>query len=105
MIRHTGRHVLGFPLVVTHQGLLFSLSRQDLGHTIPIGLADASFRCHGLRKFLMGPLQLLILGLQIRNLSHQGLDARFVVHHAPGTITDVFQVSLPPRASGAPRML
>ena len=104
MIRHTGRHRLGIPLVAPNHLVLFRQRRQDLGHSIPVGLTDASGSRYSLRKVLMEPLQLLIFSPQVLHLCHQAFHAAFVVHDTSGTVTGVFQVSLPPCFSGAPRM-
>ena len=104
MIRHTGRHRLRMPLVAPNHLVMFSQRRQYVGHPIPVGLTDASGSRYCLRKLLNGPVRLLSSSPQVLDLSHQGLDAHFIVHHTPGTVTGVFQVSLPPCLSGAPRM-
>ena len=105
MMRPTGGHRLRIPVVALNHRVILSQRRQDLADPIPVGLTDASGSSHSLRKLLMGPLQLLILSPQVLYLSHQGLDARFTVHHTPGIVTGVHQVSLPPCLSGALRML
>ena len=89
MIRHTSLHRLRIPLVALNHRVKLSQRRQDLGHPVPVGLTDAHGRGYCLRKFLMGSLQLQILISQVPHLCHQRLDARFVVHHTPGTATGV----------------
>ena len=84
--------------------VILSQRRQDLGHPIPVGLTDASSSRYSMRKRLMRPLQLLILSPQVLHLIHRVLNARFIVHHTPWTVTGMLQVSLRPCLSGAPGM-
>ena len=58
MIRHTGRHCPTIPLVALNHRVIFTKRRQDLPHTIPVGLTDASGSSYSLRKLLFGLLQL-----------------------------------------------
>ena len=89
MICHASLHHLKIPAVALNRRVKFSQCRQDLGHPVPVGLTDAHGRGYCLRKLLMGSLQLQILSSQVLHLCHQRLDARFVVHHTPGTATGV----------------
>ena len=89
MMRHTSLHRLRIPLVALTHRVKLSQRRKDLGHPVPVGLTDASGRGYCLRKLLLGLLQLWILSSQVLHLSHQRLDAHFIVQHTPGTATGV----------------
>ena len=85
MIRDTSLHRLRIPLVALNDRVKLSQRRQNLGHMVPVGLTDASGRGYCLRKLLLGSLQLQISSAHVLHLSHQRLDARFIVHQTPGT--------------------
>ena len=104
MIRYTGVPRTVIPLVALNHSIIFSQCIQDLGHTFPARLTDANGSRYSLRNPLMGLLGLYILSSEVRHLSHQGFDARFIVHHTPGTVTGVLHVSPPPYLSWDPRM-
>ena len=87
MIRNASLCHLRIPSVALNRSVKLSQCRQNLGHPVPVGLTDASGRGYCLRKFLRGLLQLWILSLHVLHLCHQKLDARFIVHHTPGTAT------------------
>ena len=58
MIRHTGRHCHRIALVALNHRVKLSQHRQDLGHSVPVRLTDASGSGYSLRNLLLGPLQL-----------------------------------------------
>ena len=68
-IRHTGSHRPTISLVALNHKVIFSQHEQDLGHTIPVGLAHARGSRYSLRQLLMGRLQLFILSPQVLHLT------------------------------------
>ena len=58
MTRHTGRHRPRIPLVALNGRIKLGQRIQDFGHSVPVGLTDASGGGYSLRKLLLRPLQL-----------------------------------------------
>ena len=58
MNRHTGCHRHRILLVALNHRVKLGQNRQGLGHSVPVGLTDASGSGYSLRNLLVGPLQL-----------------------------------------------